>query len=293
LARLYGQEVAEGFFHGFSGWLVFMLAFGLLLLLYITMRVFTHRPDSVVAKKDGEKEISAISTSHSRSNLVPVTIASVSMLAVGLLSFSTSALPAFKIQGGLGSFPMAIKEWSGQREFVPADIITLSGAEDAISVLYRNSQDSVISLYAGYRGTPFGESENFFHSPSVCLPSSGWKTMSIGTHDVINVPQFGKITVKRMLIERMGERQLAYYWFQTKSRVSHDVNINRFHLTLHALKRDNTHDLFIRPIMPLKKDEKTEDAEKKMDQFVRDMMGALLQFMKEKQYEENSRSGKR
>ncbi len=284
LAKYYGPKVAEGFFHGFSGWLVFMFAFGLLLLLSVGLRYIPCRTPVDETKSGIESETTKKPAIHSRSNIVPVTIVSVSMVLVGLLSMTTSAFPALKIQGGLGNFPMTIGEWSGQREFVPPDIITLSGAEDALNALYRNNQNSVISLYVGYRGSPFGESENFFHSPSVCLPSSGWKTMSIGTHSIPDVPSFGTIVVKKMIIERMGERQLVYYWFQTKSRVSHDVNINRFHLTLHALKRDNTHDLFIRPIMPMKKGQKEEEAEKKMDQFVRDFMVEMEKFLKEKQY---------
>jgi EpsI family protein len=283
LVKYYGPKVADGFFHGFSGWLVFLFAFGLLLLLLVAMRYLPGRAANIATIKAGEEEMLTEGISHSRSNLLPVTVASICMLAVGLLSFSTSALPAFKIQGGLDSFPMTFNEWSGQREIVPADIITLSGAEEAFSTLYRNNQNSIVSLYVGYRGSPFGESENFFHSPSVCLPSSGWKTVSIGTHDIANVPQFGTITVEKMIIEHMDERQLVYYWFQTKSRVSHDVNINRFHLTLHAIKRDNTHDLFIRPIMPLQRNESISDAEKRMDQFVREMMAEMLKFLKEKQ----------
>jgi hypothetical protein len=86
-----------------------------------------------------------------------------------------------------------------------------------------------------------------------------------------------------MMIEKMGYRSLVYFWFQTKNRASHNVNINRYHLSLHAIARDNTYDLFIRPITPIRSAEGVEDAEKRMDQFVRDMMPALLQFLKEKQ----------
>ena len=59
---------------------------------------------------------------------------------------------------------------------------------------------------------------------------------------VSGVPVFGSIAVTEMVIEQLGSKQLVYYWFQTKNRSSHDVNINRFHLALHAIKRDNTHD---------------------------------------------------
>jgi len=57
---------------------------------------------------------------------------------------------------------------------------------------------------------------------------------------------------------------------------------------IHAMKRENTHDLFIRPITPIYPGESVEDAQKRMDQFVRDMMPVLLQFLKENQYEEKS-----
>jgi hypothetical protein len=86
-----------------------------------------------------------------------------------------------------------------------------------------------------------------------------------------------------MLIEKMDLRQLVYYWFQTNKHTSADVNVNRFHLALHAITRDNTHDLFIRPITPMQRNESVPDAEKRMDQFVRDMMTTLLRFLKEKQ----------
>jgi hypothetical protein len=38
--------------------------------------------------------------------------------------------------------------------------------------------------------------------------------------------------------------------------------------------------------MPLLPGESIESAQPRMDEFVRDMMGTLAQFMKEKQYEE-------
>jgi len=140
----------------------------------------------------------------------------------------------------------------------------------------------------GYRSSPFVESENFFHSPNVCLPSSGWKTLTATDHRIEGVPHFGSIKVSKMLIEKAGQKELVYYWFQTKERTSDNVNINRFHLTLHAIKRDNTHDLFIRPITAIYPGEGVDDAENRMDNFVRDMMGALLRFLKENQYEEKS-----
>jgi hypothetical protein len=86
-----------------------------------------------------------------------------------------------------------------------------------------------------------------------------------------------------MVIEKMGLRQLVYYWFQTKHHVSSDVNINRYHLTLHALGRSNTYDLFIRPITPLKPSDSLEDAQARLDQFTREMLGVLFEYLNKSQ----------
>jgi hypothetical protein len=94
---------------------------------------------------------------------------------------------------------------------------------------------------------------------------------------------FGDINVTEMLIEKGLDKQLVYFWFQTKDKVTHNKDINRFHLAMHAIKRDNTYDLFIRPITPLQRNESIGNAEARMDKFVRQMMGTMLGFLKERQ----------
>jgi hypothetical protein len=51
---------------------------------------------------------------------------------------------------------------------------------------------------------------------------------------------------------------------------------------MHAIKRDNTYDLFIRPITVIGRTETIESAEERLDEFVREMMAALLKFLQEK-----------
>jgi hypothetical protein len=89
--------------------------------------------------------------------------------------------------------------------------------------------------------------------------------------------------VTKMLIEKGLDKQLVYFWFQTKDKVTHSKDINRFHLAMHAIKRDNTYDLFIRPITPLQRNEPIGNAENRMDNFVRHMMQTMPGFLKERQ----------
>jgi predicted aldo/keto reductase-like oxidoreductase len=81
---------------------------------------------------------------------------------------------------------------------------------------------------------------------------------------------------------------LVYFWFQTKDKTTQYKDINRFHLALHAIKRDNTHDFLIRIMTPISSGETLENAQKRMDDFVRDMTTVLLKFLKDKQYNDRS-----
>jgi EpsI family protein len=171
---------------------------------------------------------------------------------------------------------------------ISSEIVKASGAEESFSGVYRKGGREV-SLYMGYRSTAFLANENFFHSPTVCLPSSGWKELDISKHTIDAVPGFGTVPTTKMVMQNSELKMLVYFWFQTKDRITHDKNVNRFHLALHAIMRDNTHDLFIRPITPITEGETIAQAEARMDQFVRDMMPVLQQFLKEKQYYEGAR----
>ena len=60
------------------------------------------------------------------------------------------------------------------------EFIEKSAVKDSFGGVYRNSKTDNVSLHIGYRSTAFLETENFFHSPTVCLPSSDWQEIGIG-----------------------------------------------------------------------------------------------------------------
>jgi exosortase D (VPLPA-CTERM-specific) len=282
LTNYYGKEAAEGFFHDFEGWVLFVVAFFCLYLTGRALRLISPAvlpAESANDKSAGEKAV----LKDSRRNGPGAFYLSVLLLVVvGALTLSTGALPAMKIRGGIAGFPLAFGGWQGRSAFVDPEIVAASGAEESFSGQYVNGTSEPVSLYVGYRSTAFLENENFFHSPTVCLPSAGWKPVRITTRRIGNVPVFGELPVTEMLMESVGVRQLVYFWFQTKSRVTQDKNINRFHLTLHAIERDNTYDLFMRPITRIAADETNAVAEARLDNYVRTMMGAMTAFLAER-----------
>ena len=278
LIPYFGVEVAQGFFHDFSGWVIFLVAFAFLFLLGRLLRLLKPR----AAAQAGEEAEPA--GPAARSGIAKAVAVSCGLLlAVAGLSASTGSLPPLKLEGGMASFPLSFSGWGGRSQIVDPMIIKESGAEEAFSADYRNGQGEGVSLYMGYRSTAFLETENFFHSPTVCLPSSGFQVLKETTHLIPGVPKFGDLKVSKMIIESFGAKQVVYFWFQTRDKFSHDKNVNRFQIAMHALQRDNTHALFIRPITGVGRSETLEAAEERLDGFVRDMMGALLEFLNEKQ----------
>jgi exosortase D (VPLPA-CTERM-specific) len=278
LTKQYGAGVAEGFFHGFSGWVLFMVAF---CLLFLIGRVLTLFPPKS-AKTPPVSPRTCSTARHDNSNGAFVTSLIMLFIVAGL-SLSTKALPPIKLNGGIESFPLAFSEWSGKSEPVDTEIINASGAEEAFNGVFANSKGDNISLYIGYRGTAFLANENFFHSPTVCLPSAGWETIGTSTRIIPGVPVFGQLKVTQMIVSNLGDTSVVYFWFQTKNKATYDKNMNRFDLALHAVLRDNTYDLFIRTITKVKPSESQRNAEERMDAFVREMTAALQNFIETNQ----------
>jgi len=282
MAKHLGVATAEGFFHGFSGWLLFLAAFACLFALGRLLRFFPPHEDPP-GKGKATGKLTVFEPKRGKLSKAFITSA-VLLLITASFSLSTSSMPPVKIRGGLASFPLSFNDWQGQSQFIDPKIIQESGAEESFGGHYRNSKNDDVSLYMGYRSTAFMETENFFHTPTVCLPASGWKEISTEGRTIRNIPVFGNLRVTEMVMETMGTKQLVYFWFQTKSRATDDKNVNRFHLSLHALTRDNTHDLFIRPILTIRPGESLDEARARMDEFVRDFMGEMEKFLKDKQY---------
>ncbi len=279
----FGPRVAQGFFHDLEGWIVFVFAFIMLFVVSWALKMFTPRT-KVGQQPAAPKTTSAPFVETKRGKTTPAFLVSVGVLiAVAAFSLSTSTLPPVAIAGGIESLPLVIGPWKGNQEVVNPVMIQESGAEQAFSGYFTDRSGGRVSLYVGYRSSAFLADENFFHSPTVCIPSSGWLEQNVQRRTITGVPFFGTLEVMTMVIEKEGIRQLVYFWFQTKDRATYDKNINRFHLSLHALRRDNTYDLFLRPITPINGTERIENAEQRLDTFIRDLMPVLLQFLKEKQ----------
>ncbi len=282
MTKYYGPKAAEGFFHDVSGWVIFMTAFAFLFLLSLGLRVIAP------AAGNGKTTDASFGTSPNTAPYpmklnsdvrISVLVSAGLLLGVTFLSISTQAMPRIVLRDGIENFPLQFSNWNGRANIVPPETISKSGAEEAFSAFYTDSAGQGVSLYIGYRGSAFLENENFFHSPTVCLPAAGWRIIDQSIHPIHGIPGYGELPVTRMVMEAMGSRKIVYFWFQTKNKLTYDKNINRYHLTIHAIRKDNTYDLFIRPITEVQPGEREADADRRLEAFVKEIMPVLRRFL--------------
>lgn len=281
LSQWASPRIAEGFFHGFSGWLVFLGSFALLMAFSFTLK--TIPPKDVKGQNEYHTDSNPSKLLHKRqgrSNSLHFIITIVLLCLLFMASLSTSVMPRIDLTHGIGAFPVEIGRWKGVSQPVDPEIVQKSGAEESFQAAYRNDKNEVVSLYIGYRGTPFMEGEEFFHSPTVCLPAGGWNVLEQDTYAVPNAsPDYKEFTVRKMLVEKLGQRQLLYFWFQTNHKIAHIIFQNRFHLAMHALKRENTYDLTVHVYTPVIDKGDLTTAQERLDTFVRDLEPAMVGFL--------------
>lgn len=152
LSEWANPKLAQGFFHGFSGWLVFLVSFALLIGFNFVLNLLPPRvpqKQNRSAKHSNPASKTCEHKKESGGNVVPFAI-TVGLLSILLLaSLSTSAMPRIDLADGIGAFPLEFKRWKGMSEPVDPERVKRSGAEESFQATYTNDKNELVSLYIG------------------------------------------------------------------------------------------------------------------------------------------------
>jgi exosortase D (VPLPA-CTERM-specific) len=305
---MFGARVAEGFFHGFSGWLIFMFAIPFLLFEMWVLRNLPPRAkrsdtqssmlevkksddeagncesaisDNVI--RSGRKDVPAsdlkLSTSGNvlKSFLQPTFIVSALVL---LLTFMLSQGVNFRqripVLKSFSQFPVRIGEWQGEREEIEQQFLDVLKFSDYTMVNYKNPQGKMINFYvAYYQDQQKGES---IHSPETCLPAGGWEFNEAGI-TVIRLAGGKTLSIARAFIEKGGEKQLIYYWFPMRGRVLTKLYQLKIYTFWDSLTKQRTDGALVRIITPVGNGEKLSDAETRLQRFIGQIVPVLDEYI--------------
>ncbi len=282
LYSMFGAEVAEGFFHGFSGWLIFVFAIPFLLFEIWILRKMPPRGEvggEPIERRsrrgqEGAEKIENKNTGLKRQLLQPIFLACVVMLILtSSLSQGIEFRQKIPISRSLGKFPMQIREWQGVREDMEQRFLDVLKLSDYIIVNYRNDHGKTINFYvAYYQDQRKGEA---IHSPETCLPGSGWEFKEAGH---VWIPGNGgkrSIRVNRALMEKGNARQLVYYWFPQRGRILTTLYQLKVYTFWDSLTRKRTDGALVRVITDVGKEESMSGTEARLEGFIGEVIPIL------------------
>jgi exosortase D (VPLPA-CTERM-specific) len=277
----WGIGMAEGFLHEFQGWAVFMLSFGLMVLLMIGLsRVGKDRRPwrELFGLEFPEPWPRDVPRS---ARPLPATLAVCSGLLVAAAALALAlpqraeSIPARK---AFLDFPMVIGSWFGARESLEPIYVQQLQFDDYVLATYRGPGPRPVNLYvAWYDSQRAGKS---VHSPSTCLPGGGWKMTSFGQVDVPGVKVAGQpLRVNRSVIALGDSRQLVYYWFQQRGRVLTNEYLVKLYLFWDSLTRNRSDGSLVRLIVPMPEGTTEEQADRHLAQFAAELEPVLQQYV--------------
>ncbi len=282
LYSLWGATVAEGFFHGFSGWLIFMLTIPVLLgVTWVLRRLPPNLPPGTDKDQSPSQIDSAtrIRNSARSSFLQPVFIVTILVLGSTLvLSRTIEFREKVPIAKPLKEFPAQVGEWSGVKAPMEQRFIDAVHFSDYAMLDYKNGQGKSVNFYtAYYESQRKGEAT---HSPESCLPGSGWLFREAGA---VNVPlgPGRSMRVKRAFMEKVGTKELIYYWFPMNGRTLTSLYQVKLYTFWYALTRHRTDIALVRLITPVYQDEPPDETEARLQSFTREIAPVLKEYIPE------------
>jgi exosortase D (VPLPA-CTERM-specific) len=281
----WGAAAAEGFFHGFSGWLIFMVSLAVLLAeIWVLRRIATGPGESFFPKSGAKHQTPETIEAHPTNKgwrgffAPPQFVVGVVVL---LLTMGISAGVEFreKVPSSrlFSQFPLTAGPWGGTRQYLEQKFLAELDLSDYVMIDYLSPQGKPVNFYvAYYESQRKGES---IHSPETCMPGGGWIFNKAGTVQVALAEPGRSITVNRAVVEKSGNQQLAYFWFPARGRILTNALEMKIYTFWDALTRQRTDGALVRLITPMLPGEQAEDAEKRLQEFTKQIVPVLNEFI--------------
>lgn len=305
LYESYGAQVAEGFFHGFSGWFIFMTTLAVLVAEMWLLKKMPPREvvrssqahgrsgsasgdnsPSVPADADSPPDdssgeaVEAVRKAGAAAWLKPPQfVAAVALIGLTLiLSQGVEFREKIPISQPLDQFPLEIGPYTGQRQTMEERFIVTLDLSDYTIIDYKDPDGRTVNFYvAYYESQRKGES---IHSPATCLPGGGWQFKESGAVDLpMKGPDGQAFTVNRAFIEKGEYRQISYYWFPQRGRILTNAYQLKMFAFWDALTKQRTDGALVRIITPVYPNEAPSAAEQRLQAFTADVTPVLAEFL--------------
>jgi EpsI family protein len=157
----------------------------------------------------------------------------------------------------LDRLPLELEAWTGRPEpDFDADVLQKLGVDDYIIRSYHRDADWV-GLYVGFYASQ--RQGDTIHSPLNCLPGAGWMPLQ-RARAVLHVAREPggterAIDVNRFVIQKGLDRQVVYYWYQSRDRVVASEYWGKVYAVVDAIRYNRTDAALVRVTVPIAADD--------------------------------------
>ena len=275
----WGTGMAEGLLHDFEGFAMFMLCIVLLgMEMALLARVgASHRPLREAFDVDGPPAAPAGALIAFRS--VPLSAIAAGTLVAGvalMLAFAPSREQTHPPRSTFAEFPLQLPGgWQGRTQALPPDIVAWLATDDYLLADFVRPQAPGVNLYSAYYASQSGGGSA--HSPRTCIPGDGWAISSLAE---ASVPVGrGTLVVNRAIIERQGQRQLVYYWFDERGRNLTDELKVKWYILRDGIVRNRSDGALVRLVTPILASEGEAGADRRLADFLGVVQPQLSAFL--------------
>ena len=213
LTYYYGKQATENFWHDLSGWLVYLVALGLLILINFALKKLHRR--SARTQRENVEDLSGISSSTARHSV---------WLLVAALIFGGVFINWFEQRGeaiverqSLIHLPTKLGDWrqKGSEIRFSEQTESVLGTSDYTMREYVLPGGRLANLYIGYYASQ--RTGATYHSPQNCLPGAGW-VMKQPEIIEITTPEGKTFSANRYRLENGEYNEIMIYWYQGRGR---------------------------------------------------------------------------
>ena len=221
-AHLIGPEAAMGFFHSFSGWLVFVVA-GVLLLAVERIARWVAPSGSRQPAAELPHAVAPERPANARHGILlraGVVACCLVGAALGLRAVTRTEMTP--LREPLASLPLQMGSWSGDDAArLGEEVLAVLGVDEYLARNYSAPGRPGVNLYVGYYASQ--RQGQTMHSPMNCMPGAGWEPTG-RSRVTLQVPgpagrPVQAVEVNRMIVQKGLDQLLVLYWYQGHGRI--------------------------------------------------------------------------
>ena len=220
LAYHYGMRALDGFIHELSGWLVYLVALGLMVLVNLFLKAIFRKGFSPSRRETSEAGPKAESAAEKFSfgNRANVLLIFLILFGGGILiNWFESRGEAIVERKKLTEMPRLLGDWRQKGDEIRFSATTESvlGTTDYTMREYVLSSGRQANLYVGYYASQ--RTGATYHSPQNCLPGAGWM-MDEAALVEIETPSGKTFSANRYHVSNGILDEIMIYWYQGRGR---------------------------------------------------------------------------